>query len=621
LNYLDNILHQVTKPARYTGNEWNSRKKDWDKTRIRIALAYPDVYEIGMSNMALPILYDLINSQPDVLAERVYAPWVDMASVMQSNNIPLFSLESRRPLKDFDVIGFSLGYELCYTNVLNMLHLAQIPLFASERSDSHPLVIAGGSCALNPEPMADFIDFFVIGDGEEVSLELLEKFRNWKEEGVKKPELLRQLATIPGVYVPSLYQVEYQTDGTTKAITPTTAEAKPCIQRQIVSKLPPPPTRPVVPYVEVVHDRGAIEISRGCTRGCRFCHASAIYRPVRERPPEEVLQAVGELIGNCGYDEISLVSLSTSDYSHIDELIAKLAQRHYDHNLAISLPSLRMDKSSVRLINSLPTRRKTGLTFAPEAGSERLQKVINKRIPEDILMETATAAFDSGWTNLKLYFMIGLPTETADDVEGIIQLVNKVHSLGKNAPGKRPQVRVSLTTFVPKPHTPFQWVAQESGEQLNAKHDLLRKGLHRRGINLSWQEPKISLLEAVLSRGDRRLGKVLHRVWQLGSTFDAWSEQFDYENWLRAFAETGLEQAFYARRERPLDELLPWAHIDIGLTTSFLKREYQRALSGEETPDCRYNPCHACGLERSQAECRKKHRKTRQKETNASQNR
>jgi len=621
LNYLDNILHQVTKPARYTGNEWNSRKKDWDKTRIRIALAYPDVYEIGMSNMALPILYDLINSQPDVLAERVYAPWVDMASVMQSNNIPLFSLESRRPLKDFDVIGFSLGYELCYTNVLNMLHLAQIPLFASERSDSHPLVIAGGSCALNPEPMADFIDFFVIGDGEEVSLEILEKFRNWKEEGVKKPELLRQLATIPGVYVPSLYQVEYQTDGTTKAITPTTAEAKPCIQRQIVSKLPPPPTRPVVPYVEVVHDRGAIEISRGCTRGCRFCHASAIYRPVRERPPEEVLQAVGELIGNCGYDEISLVSLSTSDYSHIDELIAKLAQRHYDHNLAISLPSLRMDKSSVRLINSLPTRRKTGLTFAPEAGSERLQKVINKRIPEDILMETATAAFDSGWTNLKLYFMIGLPTETADDVEGIIQLVNKVHSLGKNAPGKRPQVRVSLTTFVPKPHTPFQWVAQESGEQLNAKHDLLRKGLHRRGINLSWQEPKISLLEAVLSRGDRRLGKVLHRVWQLGSTFDAWSEQFDYENWLRAFAETGLEQAFYARRERPLDELLPWAHIDIGLTTSFLKREYQRALSGEETPDCRYNPCHACGLERSQAECRKKHRKTRQKETNASQNR
>jgi radical SAM family uncharacterized protein len=621
LNCLDNILHQVTKPARYTGNEWNGRKKDWDKTKIKIALAYPDVYEIGTSNMALPILYDLINSQPYALAERVYAPWVDMASVMRSNNIPLFSLESRRPLKDFDVIGFSLGYELCYTNVLNMLHLAQIPLFANERSDSHPLVIAGGSCALNPEPMADFIDFFVIGDGEEVSLELLEKFRNWKEEGVKKPELLRQLATIPGVYVPSLYQVEYQTDGLPKSITPVAAEAKPCIQRQIVSKLPPPPTRPVVPYVEVVHDRGAIEISRGCSRGCRFCHASAIYRPVRERPPEEVLQAVGELIANCGYDEVSLVSLSTSDYSHIDELIARLAQRYSDRNLAISLPSLRIDKSSVRLINSLPTRRKTGLTFAPEAGSERLQKVINKRIPEDMLMETATAAFDSGWTNLKLYFMIGLPTETVDDVESIIQLVNKVQSLGRDALGKRPQVKVSLTTFVPKPHTPFQWVAQESEEQLNAKHDLLRKGLQRKGIKISWQEPKISLLEAVLSRGDRRLGKVIHRVWQLGSTFDAWNEQFNYENWLHAFAETGLEQAFYARRERPLDELLPWAHIDTGLTTSFLKQEHQRALRGEETPDCRYSPCHACGLERSQAECRKKHRKTRQKETNASQNR
>jgi len=434
LNCLDNILHQVTKPARYTGNEWNSRKKDWGKTKIRIALAYPDVYEIGMSNMALPILYDLINGQPDVLAERVYTPWVDMASVMQSNNIPLFSLESKRPLKDFDVIGFSLGYELTYTNVLNMLHLAQIPLFANERSDSHPLIIAGGSCALNPEPMADFIDFFVIGDGEEVSLKLLEKFRNWKDERIKKQGLLRQVTAIPGVYVPSLYHVEYHTDGTTKTITPTIAEAKPCIQRQIISKLPPPVTRPVVPYVEVIHDRGAIEISRGCSRGCRFCHASAIYRPVRERPPEEVLQAVGELIANCGYDEVSLVSLSTSDYSHIDELIASLAQRYSERNLAISLPSLRIDKSSVRLVNSLPTRRKTGLTFAPEAGSERLQKVINKRIPEDILMETAAAAFNSGWTNLKLYFMIGLPTETVDDVESIVQLVNKVQSLGKSQP-------------------------------------------------------------------------------------------------------------------------------------------------------------------------------------------
>jgi len=606
LTYLDKILPQVAKPARYTGNEWNCRVKDWDETNLRIALAYPDIYEIGMSNMALPILYELLNNQPDVLAERFYAPWVDMASVIKSQGIPLFSLESKRPLKDFDVIGFSLGYELTYTNVLNMLHLAQIPILAAERSDSNPIVIAGGSCALNPEPMADFIDFFVIGDGEEVLLELLDNFRDWKGRGTKKQELLRQVATIPGIYVPSLYQVEYQADGLPKGVTPIAAEAKPCIQRQIVSKLPPPVTKPVVPYIEVIHDRGAIEISRGCSRGCRFCHAGTIYRPVRERPQEEVLQAVGELISNCGYDEISLVSLSTSDYSHIDELVAKLAQRYHDQNLAISLPSLRIDSSSVRLINSLPTRRRTGLTFAPEAGSERLQKVINKRTSEDMLMETAAAAFDSGWTNLKLYFMIGLPTETTEDVEGIIQLVNKVHSLGKDVPGKKPQVRVSLATFVPKPHTPFQWVAQEGEEQLNAKHDLLKKGLRRRGINLSWQEPKISLLEAVLSRGDRRLGKVIHRVWRLGSTFDAWSEHFNYENWVRAFADTGLEPAYYAQRERSLDEPLPWAHIDAGLTTSYLKREYQRALKGEETSDCRHDICNACGLERWQAECRRK---------------
>jgi len=497
-----------------------------------------------------------------------------------------------------------------------MLYLAQVPLLAAERDDSHPVVIAGGSCALNPEPMADFIDFFVIGDGEEVLLGLLDSFRNWKGQDKRAPkkELLRQVATIPGIYVPSLYQVEYQADGLPKSITPTVAEARPHIQRQIVSKLPPPVTKPVVPYIEAVHDRGAIEISRGCNRGCRFCHAGAIYRPVRERPQEEVLQAVDELITNCGYDETSLVSLSTSDYSHIDELVAKLSQRYRNHDLALSLPSLRIDSTSVRLINSLPTRRKTGLTFAPEVGSERLQRVINKITPEEELMQTAAAAFDSGWTNLKLYFMLGLPTETIDDVESIVQLVNKVHSLGREAPGKRPQVRVSISTFVPKPHTPFQWVAQENEEQLNSKHELLKTGLRRKGIRLSWQDQKISLLEAALSRGDRRLGKVVYRAWQLGSTFDAWSEQFNYENWLRAFAETGLELAFYAHRERPLDEFLPWAHIDTGVTTAFLKREYQRALEGAATPDCRYKACNACGLQRWQPDCRQKHQKLSQDE-------
>ena len=604
MTYPSNILHQVTKPARYTGGEWNSIIKDWDKTNIKFALCYPDLYEIGMSNMALPILYDLLNSQPDVLAERVYAPWTDMEAAMRTAGIPLLSLESKHQLKDFDIIGFSLDYELTYTNVLNILDLGQIPVLASERNDSHPIVIAGGSCCLNPEPMSDFIDFFVIGEGEEVLLELVESFRDWKGRAASKKELLRQVAAIPGIYVPSLYQVEYQADGSVKSITPTAAEAEPIIQRRLVTKLPPPVTRPVVPYIEVVHDRGAVEIQRGCTRGCRFCQAGIIYRPVRQRPQQEVLQAVGELIANCGYNVVSLVSLSTSDYPHIEELVASLV-RNYD-NLALSLPSLRIDSFSVRLMESLPSRRKTGLTFAPEAGSERLRRIINKSTPEDEILETAAAAFARGWTSLKLYFMLGLPTETMDDIEGIVQLVAKIRSSGRRTKGGMPQVRVSLSTFIPKPHTPFQWVAQESEQQLSAKHELLKLGLRRKGSRLSWQDPEVSLLEATLSRGDRRLGEVIYRAWKLGSTFDAWNERFNYQNWLRAFEQTGLEPSFYAQRERPLDELLPWAHIDSGVTPAFLKREYQRAIEGKETPDCRYQSCNACGLERWQPDCQQK---------------
>ena len=604
MNY-DNILHQVAKPARYTGGEWNSIVKDWDKTSIRIALSYPDIYELGMSNMALPILYELLNGQPDVLAERVYAPWVDMEAAMRTSGVPLFSLESRRPLKDFDIIGFSLGYELTYTNVLNMLDLAQIPVLASERDDSHPIIIAGGGCALNPEPMSDFIDIFVIGDGEEVLLELVDSFRTWRGQATRK-QLLQQVAAIPGIYVPSLYHVEYA-DGLPKSISPTVAEAGSSVQRRIVAKLPPPVTDPVVPFIEAIHDRGAIEIQRGCSCGCRFCQAGILYRPVRERPHEEVLRAAGELIASCGYGEVSLVSLNTTDYTGIDKLVDIISHRY--PNLAISLPSLRIDDFSVRLMASLPSRHKTGLTFAPEASSERLRRVINKTISDDKLMETAAAAFNRGWMSLKLYFMLGLPTETLDDIEGITQLVEKVRAAGRQASGKKPQIRVSIATFVPKPHTPFQWMAQESAQQINAKLEILKRGLNRKGTKLSWNDPQVSLIEAALSRGDRRLGKVIHNAWKLGCTFDAWAERFNYENWLRAFAESGLEPGFYAQRERPPDELLPWAHIDVGVTAAFLKREYQRALRGEETPDCRDDACSACGLQRWQPICQQKYRK------------
>jgi len=606
LTQINDILRQVSKPARYTGGEWNSIIKEWDQTGIRVAICFPDVYEIGMSNMALPIIYELLNSQPDVLCERVYAPWVDMEAVMRNNDISLFSLESKRPLKDFDIIGFSLDYELTYTNVLNVLDLAGIPVLGTERGESHPLIIAGGSSTLNPEPMTDFIDLFVIGDGEEVTLELVDCYRRWRKQGAGggKEGFLRQAAMIPGIYVPSLYQVEYEVDGRLKSFVPVVPEASPLIRRRFVDKLPPPVTSPVVPYIEVTHDRGAIEIQRGCSCGCRFCQAGMIYRPVRERSHEEVLQAVEELITNCGYDGVSLVSLNTSDYHSIEELAGAIARHH--PKLAISLPSLRLDQFTIKLLDSLQSRSKTGLTFAPEAGSQRLRHAINKDISEEDLMEAAVTAFERGWTSLKLYFMIGLPTETPDDVADIVRLVEQVRIEGRKASSRMPQIRVSVATFVPKPHTPFQWAAQESQQQLAAKHEILQQGLRRKGVRLSWSDPKTSLLEAVLSRGDRRLGRVIHHAWKLGSKFDAWTEQFDYENWLKAFAEAGLGPEFYALRERSLEELLPWSHIDAGVTGSFLKREYRRAREGKTTPDCRYYDCNACGLESRQPACQEK---------------
>jgi radical SAM family uncharacterized protein len=603
MNNLDDMLYQVSKPARYTGGEWNSIVKDWRATPIRVALAFPDVYEIGMSNLALPILYKILNDQPDVLAERVYAPWIDMETLLRQHNTPLFSLETKHPLADFDIIGFSLGYELTYTNVLNMLDLAKIPLFSHQRKNSQPLIIAGGSCALNPEPMADFIDLFITGEAEEAILKLLEAFRAYKNN---KKQLLREASSLPGVYVPSLYEVTYNKDGSFTSITPKVPEARLPIERQIVARLPQPVTKPVIPYIKVIHDRGAVEVQRGCSRGCRFCQAGMIYRPVRELPEPEIIEAVAALVDNCGYNEVSLVSLSSGDYHNISGLIGQLSRKYYRDNLILSLPSLRIDTSSIELIESLPHRRKTTLTFAPEAGTERLRHVINKTISEEEMLDTFAAAFEKGWLNLKLYFMVGLPTETIDDVKGIVDLVTKTCQLGRKTRSNSPRLRVSVATFVPKPHTPCQWLAQDSEEQLTNKHELLKQGLRRAGAHLSWQDTKTSQLEAVLSRGDRRLGKVIHKAWELGNRFDAWHECFNYGNWLHAFHESELDPALYANRERLLDEALPWQHVDTGVTQNFLKKEYQDMWQGKETPDCRHGPCNACGLQLRHADCQQK---------------
>jgi len=592
---LDKILHKVQKPARYTGGEWNAIVKDWERTPIRVVLSYPDVYEIGMSNMALPILYELMNAQPDVLAERVFMPWVDMLAEMKSAGIPLFSLESRHPLNEFDIIGFSLGHELTFTNVLAMLDLARLPVLAAERNQSHPLIIAGGTCVLNPEPLVDFIDLFIIGDGEEVVPEFIDLYRTAKANGFTREQLLRQAATVPGVYVPRLYRPEYHPDGTLKTLMPTVPEASPSIRRRIVTELPPPVTHPVMPYIEVVHDRCGIEIQRGCTRGCRFCQAGIIYRPVRQRLQSEIEKAVEDIVANCGYDEVSLVSLSSGDYKGIDKLVKSLTELYPD--VSLSLPSLHINSFSLELVEAFAGRKKMGLTFAPEAGSERLRRVINKNLTEREIMDTFAAVFEKGWTSLKLYFMIGLPTETMEDVHAIVTLVDKIRALGKQVAGRPPQLRVNASAFVPKPHTPFQWVAQDTEAQLAAKHEVLVNGLQRKGTRLSWQDPRVSKLEAAMSRGDRRLGQVIYRAWQNGAVFDAWDEQLKHDAWQKAFEESGLDIGFYAQRESPLDELLPWSHIDVGVSTDFLKAEYAKALKAEATPNCADGLCVNCGLE------------------------
>lgn len=600
---LDEILPLVSKPARYTGNEWNAVRKDWDQVAVKVALAFPDIYDVGMGHLGYKILYHILNSREDTLAERVYAPWVDMEAKMREHNLPLFSLETRHELNRFDLVGFTLQYELSYTNVLNMLDLGNIPLLAAERKKGDPFVIGGGPCAFNPEPLADFFDLFVIGAGEEALPELVDLYRQWSASGGDRKDFLRQAAQMEGVYVPAFYTVKYNGNGTIQAVEPVYPNVPRVVRKRVIKDLDaaPFPDRFVVPYVDVIHDRVMLEVMRGCTRSCRFCQAGMIYRPVRERRPETLRRQAEALVRNTGYEEISLTSLSTGDYGAVEDVARDLLRRYGPCGVALSLPSLRLDSFSVNLANEIQKQRKTGLTFAPEAGSQRLRNVINKNVTDENLFTAARAAFAAGWDSIKLYFMIGLPTETKEDIAGIARLAQEVLQLGrkvrsKKSKGHRVKVSLSVATFVPKSHTPFQWEAQDSLQVLEEKQAYLHSLIQDRAISFSWHDARTSFLEAVLARGDRRLAAVLQRAWQNGCKFDSWSEQFKFDIWMEAFASTGIDPLFYSQRQRDKEEILPWDHIHCGVSKAFLWKERERALAGQVTPDCRFEGCQGCGV-------------------------
>ncbi len=595
------LLQAVEKPARYTGGEWNAQPKDSAAVLCRIALAMADVYEVGMSNLGLKILYEILNRRDDIAAERVYAPWLDMEEEMRRRGIPLFSLETFREVSSFDILGFSLQYELLITNTLNMLDLAGLPLHAAERTDEQPFVIGGGPCVYNTEPIADFFDFFVLGDGEEIVVEVCDALIAWKKEG--RPDgrrgFLRRAARIPGVYVPSFYAPEYDAEGMFTGLRILDEAASPQIYRRVVKDLDAAPflEKPVVPYLGIVHDRLMLELFRGCTRGCRFCQAGMAYRPVRERRPETLESLARTLFDSTGYNEMSLTSLSSADYSCLSPLVDGLLAGTQGERVSFSLPSLRIDSFSVDIAERLQQVRKSGLTFAPEAGTQRLRDVINKNVTEDDLLHSVRTAFEQGWKAVKLYFMMGLPTETDEDIVGIAELAQKVVDCYKEVKGKRGvKVTVSVSCFVPKAYTPFQWFAQVPQEEFERRQRLLKESIRDRAISFHYHDARASVLEGALSRGDRRLSAVIETAWRNGAKFDGWTDQFKDEVWKDAFCRCGVAPEFYSRRTRDLEEVLPWAHTSPGVSEDFLRREWQRAQEAALTHDCRRETCTGCGV-------------------------
>lgn len=606
---IESLFMDVQKPVRYMGGEFNSVMKNPDEVDVRFAFLFPDTYEVGMSHLGMKILYHTINKRDDAWCERVFSPWVDMADKMRENNIPLFSLESRTPISEFDLLGITLQYEMSFTNILEALDLAGIPLRAEDRKEG-PFVIVGGPCAFNPEPLAPFVDLVAIGDGEEETNQVIDCYKEWKQSGAPREDFLKAAAKIRGVYVPSLYDVAYNADGTIASVQPKTESGAPeVVYKAMVPDLTAAdyPDKLIVPYGEVVHNRIMLEIFRGCTRGCRFCQAGMLYRPVRERSMDKLLDIAEKLVNATGYDEISLMSLSSGDYSCLPELAHKMVEKYAQRRVRISLPSQRIDTVLTDTLKETQKVKKTGLTLAPEAGTQRLRDVINKGVTEADLMRSVTDAFEQGWSSVKLYFMIGLPTETDADVLGIADLAEKVRrcyfSVPKNQRSPGLKITVSASVFVPKNFTPFQWSAQLDYDTVVHRQQLLKNALKNvKGVDFKYHAPDISYIEAVFARGDRRMADVLEHAYRLGCRMDGWSDQFRYDLWLKAFEDIGLDPDFYACRERSLDELFPWDHLDCGVTKSFLKREWEKAQREECTQDCRKG-CVGCGVNRYKEAC------------------